>query len=342
MNDINQIAIYSNIVAIMLVIGITVLAAKFNIKDEWEKKIFLSLLVIFILMSIAYIVTGYRDAGILECSSMAAVLIETSLEYLINLFAFQWFIYVDYRMFHSTLHIRRNGLFFTAGFAIMMLLDTINIFTGILFTFTDSTSYAETPLYIVTDLIRLVYFFGTIFALIYYRRKDERMKFFHVRSFFIPMAFYVLLYYVTPMNTVTLGLSIGLTLIFVQMVNEQCYQDGETGFFNDLYLDYLRGRIEGNDYDLQSVMFFKLPGEDMATSSKLIAEQLPDECQTIRLDSDTIVTLTHVKDRSPLFMVSEDVQMSLEEAGIPVEVSFELKKKKESGADFLDRVLRKA
>ncbi len=342
MMGIHQITIYSNIVAIMLVLGVIVLALRFRIKDELEKKIFIILPVVLILMAALYIVSAYRDAEVLKVSAMGATLIETGLEYFINLFAIQWFLYVDYRMFHSVLHIKRNGLFFVTGFAILMLLDTINIFTGILFEFLDGVHYVETPLYVVTDLLRLVYFFGSIFALMYYRRKDERMKFFHVRSFFIPLAFYVLLIYLTPLNTVSLGLAIGITLIFVQMVNEQCYQDAETGFYNGLYLDYLKGRIKTDDYALESVILFKFSKGDMAKSAELITKQLPEECQTVRLSGDTVVTLTHVKDRSPLYMVSEDVQMSLEEVGIPVDVSIELKKKKESGSEFLDRILRKA
>ena len=42
MMGIHQITIYSNIVAIMLVLGVIVLALRFRIKDELEKKIFIS------------------------------------------------------------------------------------------------------------------------------------------------------------------------------------------------------------------------------------------------------------------------------------------------------------
>ena len=94
MMGIHQITIYSNIVAIMLVLGVIVLALRFRIKDELEKKIFISVPVVLIVMSVLYIVTAYRDAEVLKVSAMGATLIETGLEYAINLFAIQWFMYV--------------------------------------------------------------------------------------------------------------------------------------------------------------------------------------------------------------------------------------------------------
>ena len=51
MMGIHQITIYSNIVAIMLVLGVIVLALRFRIKDELEKKIFIILPVVLILMA---------------------------------------------------------------------------------------------------------------------------------------------------------------------------------------------------------------------------------------------------------------------------------------------------
>ena len=54
------------------------------------------------------------------------------------------------------------------------------------------------------------------------------------------------------------------------------------------------------------------------------------------------MTLANVKEKAPLHMLSEDVEMSFEEAKIPVSVTYALKKKKESETEFLDRFLENA
>ncbi len=136
-------------------------------------------------------------------------------------------------------------------------------------------------------------------------------------------------------------MSIGLTLIYAQIVNEQCYQDTTTGFFNRMYLDHLRRRMEKGDYSLESVLLFKIPEKELEELAHLISEQLPDECDTIRIKRDTILTLTHVNDRSPLYMLSEDVEMVLEKANVEAIVEYDLRKKKESSVEFLDRFLKK-
>ncbi len=342
MTDIGYVTLYVNAIAIMLSIGIMAMVWKLKMKDALEKKIFIGLLILVILMGAFYILCALRDDKMISCSHLGAMLLETGLELLINAYAFQWFIYVEYRLYHSVDHIRRNVLLFSGPFLVITIMDLVNIFTEFLLQYDDELGIiTETPVYVLTDVIRLGYFICTLFILELRKRHDDSLKFFSVRPFFIPVMIYVLLYYFTPYATVDLGLAIGLTLIYVELINEKCYQDSESGFFNRLYLDYLRGRITEGKYDLESALVYELPGADMATSAKLILKQLPKDCDTIRYGKDIVVTLTKVNNRGPLSMLSEDVQQSLDEAGIPVEVRIDLKKKKESGAEFLERVLAK-
>ena len=331
--------IYANIVAIMLDVGMIALARKLKMKDEMEKKIFLSLVFLVIMASVGYLLCEYRDRGVLEVNNTGAILIETYLETMLSLFSFQWFLYVDYRIFHSIGHLKRDLKFFVAPFFVTMVLIVINIFTGILIWFDEDMVYHETPVYVVIDLIRLLYFIGSLAFLEYHKRNDKRMRFFSVKSFFIPLLFYVLLYYFTPYATVTLGLSIGLALIYVQIVNALCYQDMETGFFNRFYLKTLTEEIQNGEYELNSALVYVLPEGDTEYMANLISAQLPQECDTIRYSKDAIITLADVKDRAPLHMLSEDIEMSFEEEKIPISVSYSLRKKKESGVEFLNRFL---
>lgn len=342
MDTIIRVSIDFNAVAFMLGLGIIVLVCRLKFRDLTEKKIFVSLMVVDLAMCVSYILTLLRDGGVIPCDHFGAMVYETVLEILINLFAVHWLIYVDYRMYHSMGHLRRIIFKMVLPVGIVVILNIINLFTGIFFYFDDDMIYCETGLYIICDLIRVAYFIVSCIILAIHKKHDERMKFFNIMPFIVPAILYMSLYYISPFNTVTLGLTIGLALIYTSMVNEQCYMDGVTGFYNRLYLDYLRGRMEKADYDLESAMVFRLPEDKMESAAKLITAQLPDDCDTLRYGKETVITLARVNERAPLHMLSEDVEMSLEEAGIPVDIEYELKKKKESCVDFLEGFLRKA
>ncbi len=340
MTETSYISLYSNTVAIMLSIGVFVLVWKFQIKDKVEKRILLSLLANIVVMALFYILCLMRDNGIIPCSRIGAMFMETGLEMTINLFAMIWFLYTDYRIFHSMFHIKRNIVIFIVPFIIVVLMNLVNIPTVFMFDYDmDEHVIIEKTFYVIADVIRLWYFFTSMLVLAIRKRKDEKMKFFSIRAFIIPLTFYVLLYYFTDYNTVSLGLAIGTTLIYAGMVNEKCYQDGETGFYNRLYLDYLKKRIHDNKYDLRSIAEFVVPEKDMEKLAPVISKQLPEACFAIRYGENKIIVLSQVKDRGPLSMLTEDVQMAVETAGGSAETGFKLKKKNETAESFLDNYL---
>ncbi len=341
MTKIGLISIYANVVAIIMALGVFVLAGRCRIKDPMEKTIFRSLLGIIMMMSVFYILTLLRDDKVFTCNHAGAMLLETGLELLISSLAVMWFIYLDYRLFHSKGHLKRAMLKILFPFLIVLAVDLVNIFTGVLFYFDDELIYHERPLYIVASVIMVGYYIGSLIYLTICKRRDDKMKFFSVGPFFAPMVLYVLIYYFTPFATVTLGITVGLALLYAEIINEQCYQDSDTGFFNRLYLSYLRELMEKQAYDLESAVLIRVPEEEVQTAAGLITKQLPDDCDTIRIGKDTVLTLAHVQDRAPLHMLAEDVEMSLEEAEISVKVDYDLKKKKESCTEFLDRFLGK-
>ncbi len=341
MSEIGLISLYSNTVAIMLCIGVFVLVWKFNFKDKVEKRILLGILANIVVIALFYILASLRDDGAIPCNRIGAMLLETGLEMMINLFAILWFLYTDYRIFHSLFHIKRNIILFTVPFILVMIMNLVNIPTAFLFDY-DMNEHVivEKTFYMIADVIRLGYFFISILVLAIRKRKDEKMKFFSIRAFIIPLTFYILLYYFTDYNTVSLGLAIAITLIYAGMVNEKCYQDSETGFYNRLYLDYLKKRIHDNKFDLRSIAEFTVSEKDMEKLAPIISKQLPEACFAIRYGKDKIIVLSQVKDRGPLSMLTEDVQMAVETAGGSTEAGFKLKKKNETGENFLDNYLK--
>ncbi len=333
--------IYVNLVTIMLSLGLIALMLKLKMKDRAEKRIFLSLLVLNLIWAILYVLSAYGERRVIPFGKTGMLLLDTLLEIVLTGAALFWFLYVDFRIFHSPDHLRRDMKIFILPFVVVLLLNVVNLFTGFLVWYDDDLVCHETDLYILCDGMRILYFIGSLVYLEWYKRRDRRLAFFSVKSFVIPTLFYVLLYYYTPYATPALGFVIGLTLIYVQNINRLCYQDTETGFYNRLYLSELRSRIEKGAYECNSALIYELAEGDRAKMAELITAQLPQESDTVRFGRDLVVTLAGVKDRSPLKMLADDVETSFEEAGMGVSVSAVLRKKKESPVEFLDRILEK-
>ena len=105
MTDTGLVIIYVNAVAVMLSVGVMALARRFRMEDPWEKKIFLGLQAIVIAMACFYVLCSLRDDKVIAFSKAGAMAIETVLELLVNVLAVEWFIYMDYRIFHISIRI---------------------------------------------------------------------------------------------------------------------------------------------------------------------------------------------------------------------------------------------
>ena len=192
MSDVGYISLYVNTVAIMLCLGVHVLVWKFKMKDIREKRVFLYLLGNIVIMSLFYILCTFRDDVVIPCNKLGAMFLETGLEMSINIFAVIWFLYVDYRMFHSVGHIKRNAVIIMIPIVIAVLMNIVNIPTQFLFDYDMSEmQVVETYAYVALDVIRLAYFIVSIIILAIRKRKDWRMKFFSIRAFIIPTVFYI-------------------------------------------------------------------------------------------------------------------------------------------------------
>lgn len=335
--------IYTNVIAFMLSAGLFALTFKLRMKDKNEKNLMLILLGDGMALSVLYIIEANISAHYLPLGKWWAMGAETLIEILLTFYALIWFVYVDYRIFHSADHLKRNLNILNTPLVISLVLSIINIFTGIMFSYADDLTYTETNLYILLDFVRLIYFFGSFVYLEWFKRKDKRLRYLSIKSFIIPLTVYVLMVYFFPdYATASLGAAIGVALMYVQNINYMCYQDSETGFFNMLYLKNIRGQIEKGEYELNSALIYNLDDGDRAKMAELIMAELPEESDTFRLGKDSIVTLAKVDDKGPLVMLAGDIEISFDEAGYDVEVSSLQRKKKESPLEFLDRVMEKA
>ena len=335
--------IYTNVIAFMLSAGLFALTSKLRMKDKNEKNLMRILLGDGMALSVLYIIEANISAHYLPLGKWWAMGAETLIEILLTFYALIWFVYVDYRIFHSADHLKRNLNILNTPLVISLVLSIINIFTGIMFSYADDLTYTETNLYIVLDFVRLIYFFGSFVYLEWFKRKDKRLRYLSIKSFIIPLTVYVLMVYFFPdYATASLGAAIGVALMYVQNINYMCYQDSETGFFNMLYLKNIRGQIEKGEYELNSALIYNLDDGDRAKMAELIMAELPEESDTFRLGKDSIVTLARVDDKGPLVMLAGDIEIDFDEAGYGVEVSSLQRKKKESPIEFLDRVMEKA
>ena len=227
-----ETTIYASIISIMLCLGLIGLAFKLKMKDRMEKQILIFLLSLLTVWSVINIFAVYGMARVIPFGMTTMKVFSFLLEVVVTDFALLWFVDVDYRIYHSHDHLWRNIKTVAVPFLVVVILNFINIFTEIMVWFDEDYVYHSTPLYLVCDLVRLIYFLGSIFYLEWHKRRDKRLQYLSVRSFIIPLMLCLVLTYFTPYVTSVLGMSIGLALMYVQNINYLSYQDTETGFFN--------------------------------------------------------------------------------------------------------------
>ena len=344
-----HVTFYADVAAAILSFGVLILCSRGVIKDEFSSRIFRLMLGTSICLSLLDGATYARKYHEFPGAFTIALGLQTLLELVVNLLIFLWLLYVNYEINHSVDNIKRKFLTYAAPILVIMALDIINIFTGILFYYDEHVMYHTTWLMSVYYVVRYVYFFSCVIQIVVHKSKNRGLKFFDVWSFVVPVLAGGLITNLTPYSVMALGFSIGLCNVYAGIINDLSFMDRQTGFFNRYYLRYLKNDIEREVFAPKSGMIYRLEDpDDMADFSGLLAPVLPKKCEVVRYSEDTVVMLAEISKKGALHMMSEDVEAAVEQynadhAKRPMELTIDAvyKKKKETTKGFYDMFLRR-
>lgn len=344
-----HVTFYADVAAAILSSGVFVLCSRGVIKDDFSSKVFRLLLVTCFWLSIIDAATYARKYHEFTGAYPLAITMQTLLELTVNFLIFLWLIYVNYEINHSVDSIKRQFLKFAFPMLVLMALDIINAFTGILFFYDEHIMYHTTWFMYVYYAVRYFYFFSCVIQISVHKSRSRDLKFFDVWGFLIPVLFGGLVTNLTPYSVMALGFAIGLCNVYAGIINELSFVDGGTGFFNRYYLRYLKSDIEREKFSPKSGMICRLEDPDgMKDFSSLLAPALPKKCEVVRFGEDTVLVLAEISQRGALKMISDDVSEAVEkyntehkEKPLTVSIDSVFKKKKESTKGFYDMFLRK-
>ncbi|MCR5054846.1 MAG: hypothetical protein K6A69_08385 [Lachnospiraceae bacterium] len=344
-----HVTFYADIAAAILSLGVYVLCSRGIIKDAFLGGVFRLLLIMDCFLAVVDAATYARKYHEFPGAYPIALGLQTLLELVLNFIIFLWLVYVNYKVYHSRDSIKRKLIKNMIPLFILMAIDIINVFTGILFYYDEHVMYHTTWFTIPYYLIRYFYFFSCVIQISVHKRKGRDLKFFEIWAFIIPVLAGGLITNLTAYSTTALGFAVALFNVYAGIINEQSFMDSRTGFFNRYYLRYLRNDVDDEGFAPKSGMICRLEDpEDMTAFSELLSPLLPKKCEVVRFDEETVIMLAEISKKAAMQMMSEDVEAAVEKynsenSGRPLSVTIDtvFKKKKETCKGFYDMFIRR-
>ena len=346
------VTLYADTIGIILSFGLMVLSARSGNKNDWEMRFFRFLLIWNMILGLVNSVTYCAEHQAFGSSGRTvAIITETGLEVMLALIVLTWFLYVDYSMFLSIDHLKLRIKYWLIPIYIVFLLLAINLFTGIVFVYDENVVYHPTAFYYVQISIKYLYVLVTFVIIWVYKKKQGKLRFVNIWDFAVPGLLGAILTNVTPYSFMCLSLSVAFTMIYFSQLNGRCYVDIYTGFYNKSYLDNLLDLYEKKKFNFNSGILFEfrnLEDKDIKPVSDILKEELPDECETVRINKNRYLSLTNADRKSSIMLLSEGIEDMVGEwnennkGKLEVAVSYLFKEKDEDAKTFVERLTKKS
>ncbi len=324
-----------NLAALVLLIGVLGMSLRVTNHKDARGGYYITIIVLMIINAAITVSLCFIEKRPDATFEPLAMLLNTVLEISYTLVMAVWLFYAMYDLFKSKDYIRRKRWIVLGPALILAAVPIINLFVPIIFTCDHVNGFLELPFYRYYNIPRFFYIIVSVYQTTEYHRREKTRGVYNIWLFLIPLVASAILETMTTYTIMTLGCAIGLTSLYVVMINEMGYKDFESGFYNAYYLSYLYNLTDKGKYELSSIISFSIKdGENVEAFSEAIKTVLPDECDTIRTGSGSFITISESTDRGYVYMLTEDISTVAEEAGFFVNTESIVRGKKEDPADF--------
>ena len=347
----DKITIAAGIPAVVLLIVLLIRSKAYYNKDNAEGRSFRLMVFSVLVMTCLAILIALGHHRVDFDSSIPELILMTAMEIVVCCNYLLWSVFVSMRLYKQEDYLARRFRFLVIPLFISIF--CIIAYLGILWTFEN---YAEetllavragqvTPVAVLMIVLlfllflfhfmRFVYLVFSLILIRRYKKQNGYMKFFNVAPFFIALLIGILVTLNSSTNVLGLFIGIGLALLYHSIDAERRYMDPETKLYDKSYIEYLKGLVKKQKYAPFSAMIYTAEDkDDMTKLAEALRDQLPDNCESIRLSEKEVIVLTLTDDRALLSMVMEDVK----EAAGGVNASCVHKDENETAEGFLERV----
>ena len=326
-----------NLAAMLLMLGVLVMVLRKDHRGDKAATVYLHFVITTLILAVDGLALEFVEGPVNSGFRALAIGLETFLEFCINIMLLQWFMYTFFIMYDSMDYLKRRLKIYLVPIIIIMVLDIINIFTGILWYYDEDLVYHDTWFYSVHDAIRYFYLVMSIYHYIRYKKENGAMKFFSLWPFLVPMLWGTLVEVVTEFTGFTLGASIGVAMLYILTAEKSSYIDEESGFYNLDYLMKLHERVVNQEAQPGGILRFSLPeGADAAAFCGELKSVMPDTSETYRIDAKSFTTVVFGNTRGLINMLSTDISTIAGEHDMDVKISKVSKKKGETPVEFFE------
>ena len=268
-----------------------------------------------------------------------AMIFETLYEVVLNLALLLWFLYTFFVMYDSMDYLKRELMIYFTPVAVLLVLDIVNLFTGIIWYYDSNGVYHDTYFYSLQDIFRYVYLFMSIYQYMCYEKENDGLCFFSIWPFIVPVLWGTFLETVTGCTAFNLGMAIGIAMLYFLSATKSSFIDEGSGFYNRNYLRHLHRRVINREAEPSGILRLDLPaGADIAGFCADYGQMLPEESETVRMGEGSFVTFVYGNARGIINMLLADIDMIAGEHNMKVAACSSSKKKNETPAEFFEKI----
>lgn len=265
------------------------------------------------------------DGRQLPGARQLSMICSTTMMLLAVVLAYLWICYVDCKLLLNHKKTRINCILAAIPAGSIGLMALANLFFPVFFWVSETNDYYRTQLIFLPWLVVYGYMAWGAFQSYRYQRRADKRLFIPAMVFLIPIylgSLIQLLFYGISLTWVSVAL--GLTYLYINLQNEQAYQDSLTGLYNRSYLLHYMDHVARKDLRITGIMLdvndFKQINDTMghaagdavlrATGGLLL--QAARDNTVIRYEGDEFFILVESVRQEEVQTVLDNIQRELE------------------------------
>ena len=291
MNEIALVSCYADAAAFIVMILLLIISERLRHRKDLSQSIFFKLSVVLtascvfsFLCHAAYMRQGAFLHGM-------AIVSRTVWEWLVYLSILLWSSYVGLKLYGQREKPPLIAVIGNVSLGVFSVLLIVNLFTGIIFSYTPQNECETTVLYDIVVALETVYFLVSLVLVILFDRQSEIARFIRVLPMLLSVELGVVVQFFLPYQTDVLGFAIGATLLYFSMADELRYLDEESGLYNAGMLNYLADRALAGKDVTRSALIVETDG-DPQSCFDILRSTLHKEGDVIRADDNRFLVFS--------------------------------------------------
>ena len=234
------VSCYVNAASLLVMVLLLVLSERLRVRRSRSQECFYWLAVCVTVTCVLLFCCNAMYMQPARWCHAVAIITRTARECLVLVIVVLWLDFVDSKLYgeRNKDYLAQHSLVFLP-LALAMVMLIVNLFTGILFTYSAQNEMVRKPPLLAIWVLEFLYFCSSAAIVQHYDRKTTKIRFLRVTPMIISMMLASGTQFFLPYDIGILGYVIGITLLYFSMISEIRYVDEESRLYNRGYLTYL-------------------------------------------------------------------------------------------------------